>query len=246
MPLSSRRCRPHTTQRTGLQQYKSTNRGPSRGRRARCTADMLHTSTENVNTSLDDPKSVTSHVSNVGFYRKIKKSKKKDYIYSTGLTTQSTTINFHLSRSDLSLMIMFQAYYYYCSSSGHLARGDFSPRHIALHPCHSEEITLTYVWEPVERGHCTNCMTGSPVLYLLESYPVSLSSPDAVFCCSYFINVLLTIIGMKAAKLHIINCNKWRASGYIYCSTVALLQLWNWFRNKSLHRGAENTCEFSV
>lgn len=77
MPLSSRRCRPHTTQRTGLQQYKSTNRGPSRGRRARCTADMLHTSTENVNTSLDDPKSVTSHVSNVGFYRKIKKSKKK-------------------------------------------------------------------------------------------------------------------------------------------------------------------------
>lgn len=193
---------------------------------------------------------MTSHVSNVGFYGKIKKSKKDSsstFIYWTSLTTQSTTINFHLSRSDLSLMITFQAYYYYyCSSSGHSARGVFSPRPIVLHPCHSEEITLTYVWEPVERGHCTNCMTGSLVLYLLESYPVSLSSPDAVFCCSYFINVLLTIIGMKDAKLHIINCNKWRASGYIYCSTVALLKLWNWFRNKSLHRGAENTCEFSV
>lgn len=62
-------------------------------------------------------------------------------------------------------------------------------------------------------------------------YP--LLSPDAVICCSYFINVLLTIIGLKAAKLHIINCNKWKAWGYIYCSMVALPQLWNWFRTKN-------------
>lgn len=38
-----------------------------------------------------------------------------------------------------------------------------------------------------------------------------LLSPDAAICWSYFINVLLTIIGLKAAKLHIMNCNKLRA-----------------------------------
>lgn len=73
---------------------------------------------------------------------------------------------------------------------------------------------------------CTHCMHAQeePVLYLLGHYStVSLLSPDAVIC--YFINVFLTIIVPKAAKLHIMNCNKLRTWGCIHCFMVALLQL---------------------
>lgn len=111
-----------------------------------------------------------------------------------------------LPQSDLLLIIIFQSYN---PSSSSLACS---------------------LREPVERGHCTNCTRcvyrGSP-FYIYLRTTISLLSPDAVICCSYFINVLLAIIGLKAAKLHIINCNKWKASGCIYCSTGALLQLWN-------------------
>lgn len=94
-----------------------------------------------------------------------------------------------------------------------------------------------------------------PSFYIyLRTTPFPPSSPDAVICCSYFINVLLTIIGLKAAEWHIINCNKWKPSGYIYCSTVALLQLWNWFskkkkggkKEKSLRLVTEDACDSRI
>lgn len=54
-------------------------------------------------------------------------------------------------------------------------------------------------------------------IYISLTTTISLLSPHAVICCIYFINVLLAVIGLKAAKLHIIN-NKW-AAGCIYCFT---------------------------
>lgn len=87
----------------------------------------------------------------------------------------------------------------------------------------SSSLLACCLGEPVERGHCTNCthcMYRKSRFFIYLRTTISLLSPDAVICCSYFINVVLGIIGLKAAKLHIINCNKWKASGYIYCSTL--------------------------
>lgn len=58
---------------------------------------------------------------------------------------------------------------------------------------------------------------GRRQFYISFTTSISRLSPRAVICCSYFINVLLAVIGLKAAKQHIINCNKWKAAGWIYC-----------------------------
>lgn len=43
--------------------------------------------------------------------------------------------------------------------------------------------------------------------------PSPFLSPDAVICCSYFITVLLAIIGLEDAKLYITVCNKQKTWG---------------------------------
>lgn len=199
--------------RPGCNSIRAPTGGLSHGRKARCTADMLHTSTENVNTSLERPcydqKSMISH---------------KYSIWAMGVLKGLSPYSFYFSW-------LYSRLYYHSSSSVSFSLRVSPTDHFTSVLFHS--LPPTYVWEPVERGHCTNCTQCMPRkswFYIYLRTTVSLLSPDAVICCSYFINVLLTIIGLKAAKLHIINCNKWKAWGYIYCSTVALLQLWNWFR----------------
>jgi len=82
--------------------------------------------------------------------------------------------------------------------------------HFTTVVCNSEEMTL-FLWHT-----CGNLQkedtapTASPENVQTIFTWRLLYPPDTVICCSYFINVLLTIIGLKAAKLHIINCNKWR------------------------------------
>ncbi len=153
--------------------------------------------------------------------------------HKTHLKCRICTIKYYnlFSRSDFWLIIIFQTYYHSSGSLSFSLRVSPNIRCMPLLRDHS--VTLTYVWEPAERGHCANtAWTGRADSIFTWELLYPLLSPDAVICCSYFVNVLLTIIGLKAAKLHIINCNKWKAWGYIYCSTVALLP-WNWFRTKN-------------
>lgn len=60
---------------------------------------------------------------------------------------------------------------------------------------------------------------GRSQFYISLTTAISLLSPHAVICCRYFINVLLAVTGLKAAKQHIINWNKWKAAGCVCCFT---------------------------
>lgn len=77
---------------------------------------------------------------------------------------------------------------------------------------------LACLKKPAEKLQCqllTHWKYGRSHVYI--TLTTTILSPHAVICCSYFITVLLDVIGLKAAKQHIMNCKKWKAVGCIYC-----------------------------
>lgn len=122
------------------------------------------------------------------------------YTSNTAYVQKSNTNNsLFLPQSDLRVIKIFQIYYL------------------------SSSLLACCLRESVERGHCTNCihcMHRKRPFFIYSRTTISPLYPDAAICCSYFINVLLGNIGLKAAKLCSINCNKWKASGYIYRFTL--------------------------